>query len=43
MVAVGLRPIPRTLELSGVLRVIQTAESERRALAQLQGGERDAR
>lgn len=44
MVAVGLRPLTRRiLELSGVLRVIQTATSERRALARLQGGDRDAR
>ncbi len=36
MVAVGLRPMARRiLEMSGALRLIQTADSERRALARL--------
>ena len=36
MVAVGLRPVAkRVLEMSGVLRLIATADSERRALARL--------
>jgi stage II sporulation protein AA (anti-sigma F factor antagonist) len=36
MIAVGLRPVvKRILKLSGVLGVVETAESERRALARL--------
>jgi len=36
MIAVGLRPVvKRILKLSGVLNVVETAESERRALARL--------